>query len=277
MASDALSVFHSSDTKSEIVKVLAVQWPLNARQIFQRIKNSTGREITYQGVHKAIKQLEDSAVVVKGDRGYSLSTEWLAQTKKFVDETDAEYAGSNKLSLLDVPVNSSATVEFDSFLEAGLWFLGEMEKEYAANSKPDVAVICWRHPWPLTTLPEKDFLRLKKLLERDVHYALCASNTPLDRALMEFWQKIGKKTRIGVDVARNCDELVIHDYYLQYFVPRKTQKDMDNLFKKAEGADGETLAEYYRILYEKKETTIVVIVRNQEVANRLREDVLKFY
>ncbi len=272
-----IDVLVSGGTKSEIVRVLGKKFPLSARQVFLATKNECGSSASYQGIHKALKQMEAAGILSREKTVYSLNPAWVLENKRFFDQAETRYAGRAKLSLLDVAENSSATVEFDSFLEAGLWFLDEMEKDYAANPTPDIGVICWRHPWALTTLPEKDFLRLRKLMDRDVHYALCTCDNPLDKALMDFWEKIGKKPKIGVDVAKNCDEIAVHDYYIQYFLPEKTRQQMDVLFKKAKAPDGKTLAEYYKILYEKKEKTKVVIVRNQRVADRLREEALAFY
>ncbi len=277
--------------RARVVGALAREWPLTAKQVFKKIcqdcegegkeggRNGLAgcKQPSYQAVHKALKQLEGEKVVVGDAKGYSLNATWLSENKGFFDKAERKYAGKEKLWLSDVAENSSATMEFDSFLEAALWFLDAMERDYAENPAPDLGVICWRHPWPLSTLPEKDFLRLKKLMDRDVHYALCSSNNPFDCALMDFWEKIGKKPRLGVDVAKNCDEIAIHDYYIQYFLPDGTRRQMDALFKKAKSADGKVLAEYYKILYEKKEKTKVVIIRNQQVADRLREEALRFY
>lgn len=261
--------------KNKVVGVLAKSYPLPAKSVYNAVKGEV--QASYQGVHKTLALLEGEGIVVRSKSGFSLSEKWICENKAFFEGVQKSYEGKSKRSLLDLADGESMVLEFDSFLEAGLWFLEEMGKDYALNPEKDVAIICWKHPWPLTTLPEKDFLKLKKLLSRDVHYALCANSTPLDCALMDFWQKIGKNIKTGAKVAKVCDELAIHDYYLQYFLPKKTVKHMDELFKNAKSADGKTLAKYYEILYEKKEKTKVIAIRNRQIADRFRKEALQEY
>ncbi|MFH1257810.1 MAG: hypothetical protein V1658_02640, partial [Candidatus Micrarchaeota archaeon] len=42
------------DAKSQILSVLGREWPLSAKEIYNRIHAQAGESITYQGVHKAI-------------------------------------------------------------------------------------------------------------------------------------------------------------------------------------------------------------------------------
>ena len=62
--------------KNLVIAILSQQWPLNSRQIYKEISAEHYRSITYQGVHKAIRQLIEQGIVRKdsaGSRGQDFS------------------------------------------------------------------------------------------------------------------------------------------------------------------------------------------------------------
>lgn len=49
------------DTRDCIISILAAEWPLNAKEVYHRA-TAGGKNITYQAVHKSLKQLEKRAL-----------------------------------------------------------------------------------------------------------------------------------------------------------------------------------------------------------------------
>ena len=55
--------------KDCIISILSAEWPLSAKKIYNRIK-SGGAEVSYQAVHKALKELSGKGILEKEDKGY---------------------------------------------------------------------------------------------------------------------------------------------------------------------------------------------------------------
>ncbi len=80
-----LSPFSSSrgNVRDLIIEVLSRAWPLNGREIYRAMKRDLPTKVTYQGVHKALKQLLEEDMVVQEDRKYKLNMNWAREMKKF--------------------------------------------------------------------------------------------------------------------------------------------------------------------------------------------------
>ncbi|MFA6049254.1 MAG: hypothetical protein WC792_04925 [Candidatus Micrarchaeia archaeon] len=272
-----LDALVSGGTKSEIVRVLASEWPLNARQIFHKIKGVQGKEITYQGVHKAVKQLETAGVVRNAEKGYALSSEWLAQAKKFVDAADAKYSGKSLLTFDDIAEGSSAALSFDSYWSALMWVLYEMKRVYEERGKGDTVAVHWNHPWPLTALSKDDFEKLKIVMGIGMHYAVCPSNNPMDQLLLDFWRRLGKREQHVPGLERDSEEITVYEYLVQIYPCKKVRDKLDAFFESGETFDAKKLEELYKIIYNKDSKTDLIIVRNKEIADNARKSVLAHF
>lgn len=58
-----------STLRDDVLLILGEEFPLNAKDIFLRVKRRSGREVTYQAVHKTLKQLLVQKILVKEKMG----------------------------------------------------------------------------------------------------------------------------------------------------------------------------------------------------------------
>ncbi|MBN1941476.1 MAG: hypothetical protein JW772_04820 [Candidatus Diapherotrites archaeon] len=84
-----------ADTRDRIVSILTEYWPLTTKSIYAIITRQ-GQDITYQAVHKNIKQLLEQGIVVQHKRKYYLNAQWVEEIKKFVLGFEQNYANPNK-------------------------------------------------------------------------------------------------------------------------------------------------------------------------------------
>ena len=49
------------DARALSIDVLKENWPLSAKEIYKQVKN----ELTYQAIHKSLKQLEEDQIIIK--------------------------------------------------------------------------------------------------------------------------------------------------------------------------------------------------------------------
>ena len=62
---------------NKIVEVLSETWPLTAKQIYHRLQRNYGASISYQAVHKHIKQMISENILTKKERELSLNSAWI--------------------------------------------------------------------------------------------------------------------------------------------------------------------------------------------------------
>ncbi|MBI4147630.1 hypothetical protein HY494_03185 [Candidatus Woesearchaeota archaeon] len=77
--------------KDKIVNLLTTEWPQSANDIYKAVKSDLGVVVSYQAVHKALKQLIDSGCLVVEDRQYRLSKSWIAKITKRVNQISSAY------------------------------------------------------------------------------------------------------------------------------------------------------------------------------------------
>lgn len=138
MSSSVLHTIPSHKGKStlrdDILLILSEEFPLNAKEIFLRVKRRNGREVTYQAVHKTLKQLLEQKILIKEKNGYRIAKEWVEQAKeyiKLVESTFLEVPSINKvLDQLPKTVN----LHFTRYSELCV-FVAELLVEYRKRKK----------------------------------------------------------------------------------------------------------------------------------------------
>src|SRR4030042_3686932 len=77
--------------KDLIIQLLGEEWPLTARQIHLKIRRQTPTFMTYQGVHKAVRQLEEAGVITRKDNAYAVNLDWLKSIRTFSELVQRKY------------------------------------------------------------------------------------------------------------------------------------------------------------------------------------------
>ena len=75
--------------KGAVLEALAAESPLSAKEVWRRA--SKNKDCTYQGVHKALRELEGNGVVERSAAGYSLRRDWLSGISREVTEVISSY------------------------------------------------------------------------------------------------------------------------------------------------------------------------------------------
>lgn len=259
----------SKDTKELVIRVLSEEWPLTAREIFVRAEKS-GEDKTYQAIHKTLKQLETLGIVSSEGRRYRLSKEWAAKIKALGETLEKRLS---QAPALGTTPSAASELVFGSYIEALYSLLERMVQDYLSNPKPDTTVAHWWHAWPILLVSKKEYAQIVAVLRRGNHYALCANNSPLDRSLLKMWESLGKQYRAGVPCAETCDVLVTRDYVIQIFIPLGVRRQLEGLFKK-ERRWSDSLFTLYRGVYESKEPTKVIVIKDAALADQLREQTI---
>ena len=108
----------AGSTKELIIGILGRRWPISMKKIFFIVNKTTGRSITYQAVHKAMKELRCQNIVEKTEDGYRLNMEWILSIKLFAEHLYADYTNeiNRDICSVDSSINIAPTGAQNQFL-----------------------------------------------------------------------------------------------------------------------------------------------------------------
>ena len=69
--------------KDAIVNVLGGEWPLSLKEIYFAVVKQYSLDVSCQAVHKALKLLVESNVLVRQEKKYCLNIEWIRNVKSY--------------------------------------------------------------------------------------------------------------------------------------------------------------------------------------------------
>lgn len=89
-----------------VIYILGSEPSLSAKQTFHRTLQNTGRTISYQAVHKKLKQLEQEGIIEKKGNQYNLSEKWLNSMYLFVQQSKANLKQLAETNIEDFPIET---------------------------------------------------------------------------------------------------------------------------------------------------------------------------
>ncbi len=270
----SMSFGESLSTKDLIISNLIDEWPLTAKQLFNRLSKQGGQKVTYQAVHKMLVQLAKEEIVVKQGSGYYLSKEWIEKIKKFSDNLSAIYSSEKS-----IPPNYSfekpVFLTFNNFSEVARFLIYGFHG--ALPNPPKEASLClWNHAWPAIGLSDKEYTFIRDLFSCGKYYSLTKCSTPLDIVFDSMLRKIKKKTICGISFSAQQDTFVHDDIIMQVFFPPEIIEQMNKIYS-TKKIDAEGLNELFSGLVSKEAKINVIIFKNSELANKLREETLQLF
>ncbi len=214
-----LCVFGESSTKGKIIELLSEKWPLTAKKIYNQLAKRHRLSITYQAAHKALKELTEDKVLEKRKEGYLLNKEWVKNLGDFSERIGGilEQAGKNRV------IKTIQKLTFDNHREFIKFHRDFIEELIKKEKKLDM-VFHYRHiPFPYV-MSNEELKRMRSLMPKLKWTILAKKDTVVGRWLAKQWNKIGVKTKIGVDIAE--DRLMILNDYIFYVYTSKEAIDL---------------------------------------------------
>lgn len=262
-------------TKDLIISNLIDEWPLTAKQLFNRISKQAESKVTYQAVHKMLIQLRSEDIIVKIGTKYQLSKDWIEKIKKFGERLSASYSDEKK-----IPVNYSFDkplfLTFNSISEIGRFIIFDFHGAFS-NPPKEISLCLWNHAWPVISVSDIEYAFLVGLFKCGKYYSLTRSNTPLDKFFTEIVEKAGKHCRINVPYSAQQDTFVHDDIICQVFFPPTLSKQMEKIYSSTKKIDAERLHILFKDFVSKEVRINVIIFKNPELATKLKEEILQIF
>ncbi|NTV23185.1 MAG: hypothetical protein HGA85_02300 [Nanoarchaeota archaeon] len=273
-----------SSTRDKIVILLSLTPGLNTKQINSLLKKQYSLSVTYQAIHKTLKQMMTDGVLVNMEKGYFLNPEWIGELSHFVEKYNS--LSVNKESTVKTYTISEdlQTIEIDNLPDAEALF-HKFREEYFDNiakySEED-RVLCMQSPHLMVALmtPSAEYVFMDRLIKtKTKHYTLSRGDTMVDKWIAKFYNsREGQpyKMKTGADCSSIIEVWIYPDKLIECFFPGKFWAALNTLYhqiKRIEDINYNTLIETYNTL--QGERIKFVIHKDKSLIKLGREETLK--
>lgn len=259
--------------KDIIISVISREWPITAKRIYNRVKGQ-GLSVTYQAVHKAIKELTAEGTLIKEDKEYSIKPDWIKQNKRFYEELERMMMVGKNISIEEILSNDITEISFGNVYEFFSFTLDILEKIVEKSEQKLCVNEVHNMYWALSG-SKKEQEQFRKILSlHPKTYFLCRGDTFADRMLAKFYEQFGAKVKTGFECARNNDIMAGGGYVLQIFFEKKTRDQIHKLYSNI-NESMQDLNRIYDQLFSIKTRINVIVKKDPELASEIIENVVK--
>jgi hypothetical protein len=259
----------ASSTKDQIISILSQEFPLSAKQIFNKISKSSGN-ISYQAIHKALLELLSAKVVEKKGNDYLLSMQWVNSLQGSLNGIRAKYLS------LSPELPKQSNLLFESITELDSFLIKLFLKMLSSRDDKPVLCLQWSHFW-LPLFEKEDYLHSRELGKFTKAYCVSRGDTAIDKWCSDFWDKNSIKTKIGCNVASISDIIAFEDLIIQVFYPPEIRKELDRVYDGTKRISDLNVDDFFEKVFQKKTKIPVVINRNQQIADQIKKQTRSFF
>jgi predicted transcriptional regulator len=233
-ASDIPFTGGNQRVRDHILVILSEDFPLTPKALFTRVSKQ-GKEVSYQAVHKTIKQMVEKKILLKTDKGYRIAPEWVQHAKEYIQllEKTFQHTPSVKKVLDQLP--KPITLHFTRYSELCV-FVAQLLVEYREMKKMRMPhyVILWHIWWPL----KFDFSMwelFNKMDDQNPDNRVVVSNdTRYDKLLGKYYRLSNSADRliVGLPLSERVEEdiMVRGDLVIQVRYSDETRKELHRIF-----------------------------------------------
>lgn len=262
-------------TRNLIISILSNDFPLSAKQIHFQLKKVSGKSVSYQAVHKLLKEMEIERMVEKKGKGYLLSEVWIDQMENFSKQLKKAYKLGKKGISKNFYEKDQFNLSFDNCVEFGEFIIYDFFRFPNPKKKPMAAQLC--HVYSSIGLTREMIYKVYKELKAKGMYVICNEDTFFNRLFRMAYSAAGVKFKLGVKCAFSCDIWVHGDHIMHIYWSPNHKK----LIKKIWGSNKLTLFnlnDIYQFMHSKKLGKInITVIKNPEVAEQIRQETLAYF
>ena len=259
----------SKNTKNTIIELLSNTWPLSMKQIHTTLTKKQNRSITYQAVHKAIKELLEQDILFKKEQKYRLNINWIRSIKAFCSNMENSY-----LKQMIKKENNHSTITVNCLWDLYKFILNSFSEDTFKSEKKSICVHS-EYVWISPIGTENEWSELKTFLQHKKMLVLIHSNTPLDKFLKKSWENTGMKYKLGVETENSklmMDLFIIGEYLIQIYYPSEFVTLSKQMYKDAKTIADFSMDSLQDYFYKKYDEGINILIhKNKHITNRIRK------
>jgi len=221
--------------------------------------------------------LKNNNVLEKNYREYSISKKYIESLKDFAKVLEENYSEKVNLSLQP---NTTKNIAFSSLNEATLFAARAAYSNIFEVIKNREIYIMFQHLWLIHTIKNVRNMELvKKIIRLNKWYVLVQGNSLVDKRCKEdYEERFNAKIKLGVKCAPLGNIVVCGDIIIESFIPKKLMELTEKVFNSAtDRFDLEWIENYTKLCYLDKYKINARITRNKELAEQIKENVMKHF
>ncbi|MBI5226622.1 hypothetical protein HY994_05325 [Candidatus Micrarchaeota archaeon] len=260
-----------SDLKTAILSILAKRSKLGARELHGHLARDYSYELSYQAVHKAMNQLLFKNVLRKTGTKYSVSLDWLSGAQEFLSDLEDVCVRQRPLSVLELPEGAALSVSSKGAMaEPYLWVLDQARK-IRTLKKPIDAVFFQHRTWPLWLLGANRLREFRDVFSDKRQCVLVQSAGLVDERFLDLWRECGFACKSGCPGVER-ETLVAGDFVFQFGFPASVRRRWGAVCDGFSQPDAKALLSAHRMAFEVPVEAKLLITRNADLANRIRQE-----
>ena len=267
-------------TKDAIISILSEEWPLTAKHIYNKLRRQQATGISYQAVHKTIKQFEKEGIISKVGREYELSRSWISNTKKSFTNLEKLYNKDEMVYEIDPNFKGTIKLEFNDFSVLSVFIAELLANKILAGNGDPTAIAWFRHMyWPLR-FNFKDFAILQGVARNcKKTYAIVSLASPFDKWLQKQFLRAGvSNVKIGTKEQLFDDSLYVQgDCIIEVVSSAKTKQILDEVYNRNRNLTDLFREVYFRNTLKTPMHFELTITRNPEMAKFLKKQLMKYF
>ncbi|MFH0955090.1 MAG: hypothetical protein V1777_03215 [Candidatus Micrarchaeota archaeon] len=253
-------------SKDAIIQILADEPLLSIQDIFSRFKKQAAKPISYQAVHKLLKQLETEGVVDKMGPHYRLRPEWIFEMEKFVEQLKTtQNQNSPKMEKPRIQT-------FEDIIQVARFLLYDLF-EYPKSDTLPIAMQ-WNIMYSLIGLSKEEMDSIRRLSKTKTILITCKSNSLVDKILAKTFEKNNAKVKLGIHIPDSFDTIAVGDHVCEIYFDNRFKSIFKALWNKPKKVSEFNLDAVLEDMH-KKWNTKAIIYYDPARAGQIRSRVLK--
>lgn len=269
-------------SKDIIIEILAEDWPLSAKVIYNRVKQTYKRSISYQATYKMINEMLEKGILSKYDLKYSLDINWIKRSKDFYDNIEKNYFSKGKRS--KIPYSKAHLHNYVQYYFTTIMEVGDFLANYFVNfPNPEnaAAIARWNvSMYSLIGISRETISNFRKFTKDNLVYIICRTNSLYDKMTLGGYKIFTRnvKVKLGIDFKNDCDYIIVGNYVGRLYFSPIFVKRVENFVKYKKNMASLNLHGMINIMQsEYNPPNCLIIEYNPNLAKQLREDSLSYF
>jgi HAD superfamily hydrolase (TIGR01490 family) len=265
--------------KDIVITILASEYPLTAKKVYNKIKKDYGLNISYQAAYKAITELAEQKILIKNGLEYSLNNAWIEDIENFVDKIKKSYSTGVKPNLFGLSEfkqeGETQTYVFDSLEEAEAYRKG-LQVAFFSSGKGLIYCGQSSHIRSPLFLSEKSFKVLSLVGSSDSKaFLISRGNSPIDRWCANFYRSKKVQVKLGI---KDCIAgiIVMGDKIIQQYIPKQLEEPLDEVYSMS-NIESIDVQDIFQKIYRKKAKIKMTITKNEMLAKQIQANILSYF
>ena len=271
----------SKNVKDIVILILLEKFPQKTKEIHTQLRKNYGLSVTYQGVHKAILQLQDAGILERTPEGYILQENWIKNIELFIQMYQAHHSKTQDKVLQqvqDLKEGESKIIAVPTLFEALRIqiYIRDCFREQFMDTPFEQRPIRVNHDYYLYRFVINPFDTHKAYLEpkfRFPIYYLVEGDTAVDRESVQLVKTYPgvrdiDQFLLGRKLPRGCQLAVYDDLVLEFNFPAEFKKKMDAFFISAKSIAQFTSLEFFKEVVTAPHKIKLVLYKDRDLAVR---------